>query len=67
MKLSDYIVQFFVEREITDFFGYQGTMIAHLVDSIGKNAVARNHVCYNEQGAAFAVCGYVPGCQRPRL
>lgn len=58
MKLSDYIVQFFVERAITDFFGYQGTMIAHLVDSIGKNAVARNHVCYNEQGAAFAVCGY---------
>ena len=57
MKLSDYIVQFFVEREITDFFGYQGTMIAHLVDSIGKNAVARNHVCYNEQGRHLLSAG----------
>lgn len=58
MKLSDYIVHFFVERGITDFFGYQGTMIAHFVDSIGKNKLAHNHVCYNEQGAAFAACGY---------
>ena len=58
MKLSDYLVDFFVSRGIKDFFGYQGTMIAHFVDSIGKNPQATNHVCYNEQGAAFAACGY---------
>lgn len=58
MKLSDYLVTFFVERGIKDFFGYQGTMIAHVVDSICKNPEANNHSCYNEQGAAFAACGY---------
>ena len=58
MKVSDYIVNYFVEKNICDFFGYQGTMIAHFVDSIGKNKIAKNHVCYNEQGASFAACGY---------
>lgn len=58
MKVSDYIVDFFVEKNICDFFGYQGTMIAHFVDSIGNNEKAKNHVCYNEQGASFAACGY---------
>ena len=58
MKAADYIVEFFVKQQICDFFGYQGTMIAHFIDSIGKNALANNHSCYNEQGAAFAGCGY---------
>jgi len=58
MKLSDYIVEFFIKKGISHFFGYQGTMIAHLVDSIERNPNAHNHSCYNEQGAAFAACGY---------
>ena len=58
MKVSDYIVEFMVRKGVTDFFGYQGTMIAHLVDSIARNPAARNHSSYHEQGAAFAACGY---------
>jgi len=58
LKLSDYLVQRLLEAQITEFFGYQGTMIAHFVDSICKNPQVRNHTCYNEQGAAFAACGY---------
>ncbi len=58
MKVSDYIVSFLNEKGINDFFGYQGTMVAHLVDSIGKNNNVKNHVCYNEQGAAFEAVGY---------
>ena len=58
MKLSDYIVAFLEKKGIYDFFGYQGTMIAHLVDSIEKNPNTNNHSSYNEQGAAFAACGY---------
>ncbi|MBE5889742.1 MAG: thiamine pyrophosphate-binding protein [Lachnospiraceae bacterium] len=58
MKLSDYMVDFLAKKGITDFFGYQGTMIAHFVDSIYKNPAVKNHVCYNEQGASFAACGY---------
>ena len=37
MKLTDYVVEFLQKKGIRDFFGYQGTMIAHLVDSIEKN------------------------------
>lgn len=58
MKLTDYIVEFLQRKGIHDFFGYQGTMIAHLVDSIEKNPNTENHSCYNEQGASFAACGY---------
>ncbi len=58
MKLSDYIVAFLQKKGIRHFFGYQGTMIAHLADSIERNPLTENHSCYNEQGAAFAACGY---------
>lgn len=58
MKLSDYIVQWLSDKGIQDFYGYQGTMIAHFVDSISKNGSVKNHSCYNEQGAAFAACGH---------
>ncbi len=58
MKLTDYIVSFLEKKGIYDFFGYQGTMIAHFVDSVERNPGTHNHSCYNEQGAAFAACGY---------
>lgn len=58
MKVTDYIVEFLQRKGIHDFFGYQGTMIAHLVDSIEKNSNTRSHSSYNEQGASFAACGY---------
>ena len=58
MKLTDYVTEFLQKKGIHDFFGYQGTMIAHLVDSIEHNANTKSHSSYNEQGAAFAACGY---------
>ena len=58
MKLTDYIAQFLLNKGITDVFGYQGTMIAHLVDSISHTPGLANHSAYHEQGAAFAACGY---------
>ena len=58
MKLSDYVVAFLQKKGIRHFFGYQGTMIAHLGDSIERNPDTENHSSYNEQGAAFAACGY---------
>lgn len=58
MNVSEYLVQFFVEHNIQHFFGYQGTMIAYLVDAICRNKNAYNHSCYNEQAASFAACGF---------
>ena len=59
MKLSDYIVTFLQKKGIRHFFGYQGTMIAHLVDSIERNPETENHSSYNEQGAAFPTAAYL--------
>ena len=49
MKLSDYIVTFLQKKGIRHFFGYQGTMIAHLVDSIERNPETENHSGYRGQ------------------
>ncbi len=59
MKVSDYIVQFFIQKGITDVFGYPGGMVTHLMDSFSKfKGSISAHVNYHEQGAAFAACGY---------
>ena len=58
MKASDYIVGFFEKKGLRHAFGYQGTMIMHFIDSLGKSDLIENHSCYNEQAAAFAACGY---------
>ncbi|MDY4692203.1 MAG: thiamine pyrophosphate-binding protein [Blautia sp.] len=58
MKLSDFVITFLQKKGIRHFFGYQGTMIAHIVDSIERNPETENHSCYHEQAAAFAACGY---------
>ena len=57
MKSSDYIIDFLVKKGIRHIFGYQGTMIAHFVDSACKDERIENHSCYNEQGAGFAAVG----------
>lgn len=67
MKVSDYIVSFLADLGVTHVFGYPGGMVTHLMDSFDKaSSRIRAHVCYHEQAAAFAACGYaqtsgVPG------
>lgn len=59
MKTSDYIVEYLVDKGITDVFGYPGGMVTHLMDSFRKyQKKISAHVSYHEQGAAFAACGY---------
>ncbi|MCD2492281.1 thiamine pyrophosphate-binding protein [Lacrimispora sp. NSJ-141] len=59
MKVSDFIVEYLVDRGITDVFGYPGGMVTHLMDSFGKyQEKILAHVVYHEQGAAFSACGY---------
>lgn len=56
MKLSDYIAQRL--REETDtVFGYQGSSVSHLIDSICREGL-RYVQNYHEQAASFAACGY---------
>lgn len=59
MKVSDYIVEFFMSKGITDTFGYPGGMVTHLMDSFDKyKEKISTHITYHEQAAAFAACGY---------
>lgn len=59
MKVSDYIVEFLIEKGITDVFGYPGGMVTHLMDSFSKYQDKINaHLSYHEQGAALEACGY---------
>jgi len=59
MKVTDYILEFFISKGITDIFGYPGGVICHLIDSTTKYSEKINaHINYHEQAAAFAACGY---------
>lgn len=59
MKVSDFIVEYLINKEVTDVFGYPGGMVTHLMDSFSKyNGKINAHLMYHEQGAAFAACGY---------
>ncbi len=66
MLVSEYIVSFLVEKGIQDVFGYPGGMVTYLMEAMDKNPQMSAHLCYHEQGAALAACGYgmvrgVPG------
>lgn len=56
MKVSDYIAER-LKKETDVIFGYQGSSISHLVDSICSSGIkyVQN---YHEQASAFAACGY---------
>lgn len=56
---ADYLVEFLIANGVTEVFGYQGGMVCHIFDSLGfYRDKIRCHSCCNEQGAAFAACGY---------
>lgn len=59
MKVSDYIVEYLINKRITDVFGYPGGMVTHLMDSFRKYSQSiSSHILYHEQAASFAACGY---------
>lgn len=63
MKISDYIAQYLKGIGVKCVFGYQGGNIAHTIDSISNTDGIRFISTYNEQGAAFAACGYAYAAQ----
>lgn len=66
MKVSDYIVDFFIEKKITDVFGYPGGMVTHLMDSFAKrDKEISAHINYHEQAASFSACGYAQITNNP--
>jgi acetolactate synthase-1/2/3 large subunit len=68
MKVSDYIIEFFISKGITDVFGYPGGMVTHFMESFHhyRDKISA-HVNYHEQGAAFAACGYAQVSHKPGI
>lgn len=57
MKVSDYIVDFFIKKGVKNVFGYPGGMVTHLMDSFYKRKEAISvHINLHEQACAFAAC-----------
>lgn len=66
MKASDYIIDFFVSKGITDMFGYPGGVVCHLMDSVSKyKEKISAHTNYHEQASSFAACGYAQASFKP--
>ncbi|NMA06193.1 MAG: thiamine pyrophosphate-binding protein [Ruminococcaceae bacterium] len=58
MKVSDYISQSLSNLGIDTVFGFQGSNITHIIDSISKNDRLSYLQTHHEQGAAFAANAY---------
>lgn len=58
MNCSEYLVDFLIQKGVTDIFGYSGGYIVPFMDALNKRDEIKVHVCYNEQGCAFAANGY---------
>ncbi len=57
MTGSDYIIQILKKYDITDVFGIPGAVVLDLIYAFDRNGI-KPHLCYHEQAAGFAACGY---------
>jgi len=58
MKVSDYIAKTLKENGVNTVFGFQGSNVTHLIDSVSKTeglSYIQNH---HEQASSFAACAY---------
>ena len=59
MNCSEYLVDYLIQHNVTDVFGYAGGYIVPFMDALYKRQnEIRTHVCYNEQACSFAAVGY---------
>jgi acetolactate synthase-1/2/3 large subunit len=58
MRVSDYVVEFLVERGIQDVFMVSGGGIMYLTDAVGLNPKVRYYCNYHEQACVVAAEGY---------
>ncbi len=59
MNCSEYLVDFLIDKGITDIFGYSGGYIVPFMDALyARRDEIKIHVCYNEQGCAYAADGF---------
>lgn len=65
MKAADYIVDFLIQKGVTDAFGLPGGVVLELMYAMDRRREAlAPHLAYHEQGAAFAAIGYAQASGR---
>ena len=58
MNCADYLVDYLISVGVKDIFGFPGGYIVPFMDALYKRKdEIRTHICYNEQGCAFAANG----------
>lgn len=65
MKLSDYVVDFLVNKGTTHVFEVAGGSITHLLDSLYNRKDIHTVCMHHEQSASFAAEGYARICGNP--
>lgn len=59
MNCAEYLVDYLIKQGVTDVFGYSGGYIVPFMDALYRRRdKIKVHVCYNEQGCAYAADGY---------
>ena len=59
MNCAEYLVDFLIKHGVTDVFGYSGGYIVPFIDALyDRKGEINVHVCYNEQGCAYAADGF---------
>lgn len=59
MNCAEYLVDFLIKKGVTDVFGYAGGYIVPFMDALNsRKDEIKVHVCYNEQGCAYAADGF---------
>lgn len=58
MKVSDYVIDFLVQRGVNDIFTVSGGGIMHLIDSLGRRPGVRYICNFHEQACAIAAEAY---------
>lgn len=65
MNVADYIVDYLIRQRATDAFGIPGGVILELLYAMdARKDVFTPHLCYHEQSAGFAACGYAQASGR---
>ena len=65
MKACDYIVDVLIKHGTTDTFGIPGAVLLDLLYAMQRRCPEITpHLCYHEQGAGFAACGYAQASGR---
>lgn len=59
MRADDWIVDFLINKGVTDVFGVPGVVVMDFLYAVDKRKPEITpHLNYHEQGASFAACGY---------